>query len=89
MPSTIADAGEVVAEDAVVLDAVAAAAEQQRCRCPTGASAATPSGWILNGAPAWKLKLFQKMSLSVMTLSSAGGNFSESSAFGTIPMALL
>ena len=41
------------------------------------------------GLPWWKLKLFQKMSLSMITLSSGGGNFSESSAFGTIPTALL
>ncbi len=56
---------------------------------PTGTSAAVPLSRILNGAPSWKLKLFQKMSLSAMTLSSAGGNFSESSEFGTIPVALL
>ena len=56
---------------------------------PTGASAAVPSSRTSNGAPWWKLKLFQKMSLSAMTLSSAGGNFSESSAFGTMPAALL
>ena len=54
---------------------------------PIGTSAAVPSSRTLNGGlPSWKLKLFQKMSLSVMTLSSGGGNFSESSAFGTIPM---
>ena len=41
------------------------------------------------GLPWWKLKLFQKISLSVMTLSSGGGNFSESSALGTMPTALL
>jgi hypothetical protein len=43
----------------------------------------------LNGAPSWKLKLFQKTSLSVMTFASAGGNFSDSSALGTMPMPLL
>ena len=48
-----------------------------------------PSSRILNGAPLWKLKLFQKISLPRMMLSSAGGNFSESSAFGTSPAALL
>ena len=52
---------------------------------PTG----VPSVGILNGAPSWKLKLFQKISLPRMTLSSAGGNRSESSAFGTTPMPLL
>ena len=56
---------------------------------PTGTSAAVPSSRILNGAPLWKLKLFQKISLPRMMLSSAGGNFSESSAFGTMPAALL
>jgi hypothetical protein len=29
------------------------------------------------------------MSLSMISLSSGGGNFSESSAFGTMPAALL
>ena len=57
---------------------------------PIGASAATPSLRRANGGlPWWKLKLFQKMSLSMITLSSAGGNFSESSAFGAMPIALL
>ena len=57
---------------------------------PIGARNGTPVERTLYGAlPSWKLRLFQKMSLSVMTLSSAGGNFSPSSAFGTIPSALL
>ena len=56
---------------------------------PTGTSGTTPLVFGLNGAPAWKLKLFQKISLPRMTLSSAGGNFSESSAFGTGPIPLL
>ena len=84
------DAGEVVAVDAVVLDPVAAAAEQQdagpdRDERRGAASSRTANG----GLPSWKLKLFQKMSLSMISLSSAGGNFSESSAFGTMPSALL
>ena len=57
---------------------------------PTGTSAAVPSRRTVNGGlPWWKLKLFQKMSLSTITFSSGGGNFSESSAFGTMPAALL
>ena len=56
---------------------------------PIGTSGTTPVFLSLNGAPAWKLKLFQKMSLSRMMLSSAGGNFSESSPFGATPSALL
>ena len=56
---------------------------------PIGTSGTTPDFLGLNGAPAWKLKLFQKMSLSVITFCSAGGNFSDSSAFGTTPMPLL
>ena len=57
---------------------------------PTGASAATPVSRLANGGlPSWKLKLFQKMSLSMITLSSAGGYFSPSSALGAIPIALL
>ena len=56
---------------------------------PTGTSGTTPVFLGLNGAPAWTLKLFQKMSLSVITFASAGGNFSDSSAFGTTPIALL
>ena len=57
---------------------------------PTGASAAVPSVRTANGGlPWWKLKLFQKMSLSMITLSSAGGYFSESSALGAMPSALL
>ena len=50
------------------------------------------SPWSLTwngGWPSWKLKLFQKMSLSTITLRSGGGNFSESSAFGTMPTPLL
>ena len=61
-----------------------------RMPVPTGTSAAVPSLRTGNGGlPWWKLKLFQKMSLSMITLFSAGGYFSESSAFGTIPAALL
>jgi hypothetical protein len=56
---------------------------------PTGTSGTTPLSFGANGAPPWKLKLFQKISLPPMTLSSAGGNRSESSAFGTTPMPLL
>jgi hypothetical protein len=56
---------------------------------PIGTSGTTPVFLSLNGAPAWKLKLFQKMSLSMITVSSAGGNFSESSALGAMPSALL
>ena len=60
-----------------------------RTPVPIGTSGTTPVFLGLNGAPAWTLKLFQKMSLSVITFASAGGNFSDSSAFGTIPIALL
>ena len=57
---------------------------------PTGASAALPVLRTVNGGlPVWKLKLFQKMSLSMMTFFSGGGNFSPSSESGTIPIALL
>ena len=56
---------------------------------PIGTSGTTPVFFGLNGAPSWTLKLFQKTSLSVITFASAGGNFSDSSAFGTIPIALL
>ncbi len=46
-------------------------------------------GRVNGGLPSWKLKLFQKISLSTITLRSGGGNFSESSALGTMPTALL
>ena len=57
-----------------------------RMPVPIGTSGTTPVFFGLNGAPAWTLKLFQKTSLSVITFASAGGNFSDSSALGTIPM---
>ena len=47
-------------------------------RCRSARATAAPVLRTLNGGlPSWKLKLFQKMSLSVMTLSSGGGNFSR------------
>ena len=61
-----------------------------RMPVPIGTSAAVPSLRTANGGlPWWKLKLFQKMSLSMITLPSAGGYFSESSAFGTMPGAVV
>src|SRR3954447_23088764 len=41
-----------------------------------------------NGAPFFHRKLFQKTSLSAITLSSAGWNFSEGRALGTMPTEL-
>ena len=80
---------EEVAVDPVVLDAGVTAAEQQDAGADRHRAAVPSSRTGNGGLPWWKLKLFQKISLSVITLCSGGGNFSPSRAFGTMPVPLL